>query len=267
MVSFVISIVLAAFFTLTGCSVINAFASPSKGWRKRPSFPELAKSNKVSGKSRTKKESWDALRFFQQSSKFISMPSFGKSESIVVRPGDIIWKPGVQSSSNNNFGWAPLDDVVMGGVSSSSIDNETGIWKGTVSDTNNGGFVGVRTTPFSKVLNMENCSGVTFQLKGGDGNRFKAVIRDSTDFNGVCWTTSFGTPKGFFEQNKMATVKVSFNDQTPTIFAKTVPGEIFNAENTVGLQLAYSKFEYDGDINPKFSLGEFSLQIVEVRAY
>lgn len=267
MVSCVVTVVLAAVYTLTACSVINAFSSPSKGWGKRPIFPELAKSNKVSAESQTKKQSWDALRFFRQSSKFISMPSLGRSQSIVVEPGDIVWKPGAQFSSNNNFGWAPLDDVVMGGVSSSSIDNETGIWKGRVSDANNGGFVGIRTTPFSKTLNMKNCSGVTFQLKGGDGNRFKAVIRDSTDFNGICWSTSFDTPKRLFDREKMATVKVPFKDQIPTIFAKTVEGEIFNAESVVGLQLAYSKFEYNGDINAKFSLGEFSLQILEVRAY
>ena len=229
----------------------NALSSPPKGWKTRPVMPELAKSNKNRGeKSNTgKREPWDPIRFIQQSSKFIPKPSFGRSDSTVVRPGDIIWKPGVSSSLNNNFRWAPLDDVVMGGVSSSMIDNETGSWKGTVSESNNGGFVGIRTTPFSNTLNFEQCTGIRLRLRGGDGRTFKAIVRDSTDFNGICWTTSFDMPrvKSFFsvfddsEIKTTTTIKIPFKNQIPTIFAKTVPGEIFNSENIVGLQIAYSK--------------------------
>ena len=61
-----------------------------------------------------------------------------------VSVGETLWTP---SSSENFFRFSPLDDVVMGGASSSTIDNNTGIWKGTVTDANNGGFVGVRSVP------------------------------------------------------------------------------------------------------------------------
>ena len=38
-------------------------------------------------------------------------------------------------------------------------------------------------------------------------------------------------------------------------------------DNIVGLQLVYSKFEYDGGLNAKFEIGDVDLQIMEIRAY
>jgi len=133
---------------------------------------------------------------------------------------------------------------VMGGASESEFDVNTGMWRGTVTSANNGGFVGIRTTP-SFLFNMENCVGIELKLKGGNGKRFKAVIRDSTDFNGVCWTTSFDAPKLFGDffggSTSVGTVKIPFDKQIPTIFARTVPDQQFKNDNLVGLQLAYSK--------------------------
>ena len=63
------------------------------------------------------------------------------------------------------------------------------------------------------------------------------------------------------------TVRVPFQDQIPTIFARTVPDQTFQKDNLVGLQLSYSKFEYDGDLNPNFELGDVQLQLLEISAY
>jgi len=35
----------------------------------------------------------------------------------------------------------------------------------------------------------------------------------------------------------------------------------------VGLQFAYSKFEYDGKLNENFDVGDFTLQIAELKTY
>ena len=132
----------------------------------------------------------------------------------------------------------------MGGASNSEIDNNTGIWKGTVTSANNGGFVGIRTTPasFAPALDMNQCKGIQIKLKGGDGKRFKAIVRDSKDFNGICWTTSFDAPnKSILFQNNSGVIKIPFNKQIPTIFANVIPDATFNSENVVGFQLTYSK--------------------------
>ena len=222
--------------------------------------------------AQAERQPWDAFRFVRQSSRFIRPPNPFRTSGAarVVQPGDVMWSAGDDKNGGGNdaaigpkMTWAPLDDVVMGGVSSSEFDNNTGMWGGTVSSTNNGGFVGIRTTPFDPPLDMAGCRGIELRLRGGDAKRFKAVVRDSTEFNGVCWTSSFDAPRN----RNGGTVRLPFAKQVPTIFANTVEGKTFMANNVVGFQLAYSKFEYDGGLNPKFALGDFSLQLVEVKAY
>lgn len=246
-------------------SPADAFSTTSLPWCRNAlvTVAESKASSEAESSATGRRQPWDVLRFVRQSSRFVSppkVPFFPSGRPKVVRPGDIIWSPS-SSSSSNPFQWAPLDDVVMGGVSSSTVDNGTGVWRGTVSSANSGGFVGVRSTPMNVPLDMSKCKGIELVLRGGDGKRFKAVVRDSDEFNGVCWTSSFDAPK------KGGAVRLPFQQQVPTIFARTVPGKTFRAGNVMGFQLAYSKFEYDGALNPNFALGEFSLEISEVRAY
>lgn len=152
----------------------------------------------------------------------------------------------------------------MGGASSSTLDNNTGIWSGTVTEANNGGFVGIRSTPFrdNMSLDMSSCEGIELRARQGNGRRFKFVTRDSTDFNGICWATEFDAKK-----NTESTIRIPFAKQVPTIFAKTVSGKTYDNTNTVGFQLAYSKFAFDEKLNDNFQLGEFALQITELKSY
>jgi hypothetical protein len=158
--------------------------------------------------------------------------------------GDVIWAAG---ASRNPFTFSALDDVVMGGASESTFDNNTGTWRGAVTTANNGGFVGVRSAPFAQALDMSSCNGFLVKLRGGEGRRVKGTVRDSTDFNGVCWTSSFNTKKSLnpFQGGKGATtvqsIKIPFDKQIPTIFAKSIPGQVFKKENIEGIQFAYSK--------------------------
>lgn len=197
--------------------------------------------NKSDSSPSDKREPWDFFRFVRQSSKFVSLPK-PPTQPSVIEPGDILWSP-----SSSDFSWSPLDDVVMGGVSSSTFDNENGKWSGFVTDKNSGGFVGIRTTPFvPKALDMSYCQGIEFTLKGVGRNQFKAVVRDSTDFNGICWTDTFGggSKWGLWSSNnseKAVKVKVPLDQLVPTIFAKTVPDKVLEKGNIVGFQLVYSK--------------------------
>ena len=275
--------------TLVGLCVyqVNALSSVKKGWKTRPLVPELSRSDKddddvtLESKNDKKREPWDALRFVQQSSKFVSMPQLFSSKgktAKVIQPNTELWKAG-----SNSLQWAPLDDVVMGGVSSSIVDNDTGIWSGTVSDANSGGFVGIRTTPLTTSLDMSDCSGIELYLRGNGSplipqQRFKIIIRDSTDFNGVCWTSSFDIPSSTGKQNNIIDrfltsllpgndddeeknndndvirVKIPFEELIPTIFAKTVPDQTLQKENIVGFQFAYSKVCHLNSISKLYQL-------------
>lgn len=260
-------------------SSASAFAN-QKGWGNRPLVPELSKRSEEGTK---KREKWDLIRFISQSSKFITLPKPPlplpgiTKRPTKVYPGDILWSSDSNANTNKNlkFTFAPLDDVVMGGVSSSTFSK--GKWSGTVSDSNSGGFVGIRSTPFASAIDMNQCKGVELRLKGSRVNIFKAVIRDSTDFNGVCWTSAFGGDKGMAggllanlggnEKGEEYTVKISFEELIPTIFARTVPGQKLSKRTIQGFQIAYSKFLFDGELNPKFTLGDFFLGLLEVKAY
>jgi len=206
------------------------------------------------------RQPWNLFQFVQQSSRFINFfPSSKQLQKQLIKPGNILWKAG---ASTNEFTFAPLDDVVMGGASSSKFKSSTGTWEGQVTDANNGGFVGIRSSPYIN-WDMSQCQGIEVQLRNRDNNpiQLKVVLRDSTQFNGVSWTTSRDIV------NKRKSVKIPFSKQIPTIFAKTVSGQTFSKETVKGIQLVYSKFEYDGALNPKFSLGDFQIQVEEIRAY
>lgn len=257
-------LLLLVLVTLSSICSTNAFASKNS-WTDRPLVPELAQQPESDDASNTKTtKKWNAGRFISQSSKFISLPKVPlpgmNAQPTIVQPGDTVWSS--DSSANNSFKFAPLDDVVMGGVSYSTFEN--GKWKGNVSESNSGGFIGIRSTPFKAALDMSACQGIEFKIRGGKNKVFKAVVRDSTDFNGVCWTKAFG---GGFRIGDEYTVKIKFDELIPTIFARTVPGQVLDKSNIEAFQVAYSKFLFDGDLNPKFELGDFSLDLVELKAF
>ena len=199
---------------------------------------------------------WNAVRFLQQSSKFVRLfPT--RSQRRILQPSDSL--PFSQM--------APLDDVVMGGASASSFDSSTSIWKGTVTDANNGGFIGIRSSN-SFVWDATQCTGLEWEIENVDRRPFqlKFVVRDSTDFNGVTWTTIAKVQPG-----RTNRVRVPFQQLVGARFAKRLDdkgGKVaFNAANIVGVQITYSKFEYDGQLNPTFQAGELMLKIKSLKTY
>ena len=243
--------------------------SSTTGWTARPIVPELEQ-----GRTETPKEQrvpWDFRRFVSQSSKFIELPSLLPSTAAAAR----VVSAGESFPELQLF---PLDDVVMGGASSSTFDNDSRTWAGEVTSLNSGGFVGIRCKTLSPALDLSATSGVELKLRSGGSpvaRRFKLILRDSTDFNGVCWTASFtvgGSPVGALQKmltgaNAVETVRIPYAELVPTIFAKTVPDVTIDLRNIVGVQLALSKFEYDGGLNSLFAEGSFELELLDVAAY
>lgn len=242
---------------------VNSFTANSQppNVLKTTALSSSRSSSSTDKTSSAKRAPWDFVRFVRQSSKFVSLPK-PPTRPNKIQPGDILWEP---SSSSSSFSWGPLDDVVMGGASSSNFNNNDGEWSGFVTDTNSGGFVGIRTTPFKQALDMSSCSGVEFKLTGTGSKQFKAVLRDSTEFNGICWTDTFGGASRWglwsnndSESDKEVKVKVPFEKLVPTIFAKTVPNVSLKKDNIVGFQLVYSKVRIEqlnvGSFKHKFPL-------------
>ncbi|KAH7278558.1 hypothetical protein KP509_38G046400 [Ceratopteris richardii] len=167
--------------------------------------------------------------------------------------------------------WGALDDVVMGGVSESSLQidlkggedgSPVGVFKGFVSTDNNGGFASVRTKNFELPENLSAYEGLELRIKG-DGHRYKMIIRTSKDWDALGYAFSFDTVK-----DQWQSVKLPFSEFSPTFRARTVSNaEAINTSNILSLQLMYSKFEYDGKLNPTFEAGRFELPISSIKAY
>ncbi|CAB78883.1 putative protein [Arabidopsis thaliana] len=190
-------------------------------------------------------------------------------DGVGLENGKLIF--GVGDNTFKDLPWGALDDVVMGGVSESNFivdltagenGGPTGIFKGIVSTTNNGGFTSVRTKNFPEAENVSAYDGLELRLKG-DGLRYKLIVRTSQDWDTVGYTASFDTSPGQWQS-----VRLPFSSLRPVFRARTVTdAPPFNASSIISLQLMFSKFEYDGKLNPTFKEGPFELPLSSIRAY
>jgi hypothetical protein len=160
--------------------------------------------------------------------------------------------------------WGAVDDVVMGGVSASRLQlgNDLAYFTGNVSTENNGGFASVRTKNFANPWDLSAYEGFRLRVKG-DGQRYKLIARCEGRWDGVGYSFSFDTIA-----DQWLTVDIPFASLIPVFRAKSVPemGK-FDPKQVYALQLMLSKFEYDGQLNPTFKPGVFSLAIAAISVY
>lgn len=160
--------------------------------------------------------------------------------------------------------WGAVDDVVMGGVSESDIRlvDGTALFAGNVSTANSGGFASVRTRNFEPAFNLVGYEGVELRIKG-DGKRYKFLIRTETKWDGTAYSYSFDTVS-----DSWISVRIPFAELIPVFRAKTLKDSPpIDSSNICSCQLMLSKFEYDGELNPKFLPGSFALQVESLKAY
>jgi uncharacterized protein YbjT (DUF2867 family) len=168
-----------------------------------------------------------------------------------------------QPSSDIKETWGALDDVVMGGVSESSLRlaDAVAYFSGTVSTANSGGFASVRTRNFDQAIDLSPFDGVELRVKG-DGKRYKFMLRTETRWDGIAHSYSFDTVP-----DTWITVRIPFSAFVPVFRAKTVDNAPIDPSRVHAFQLMLSKFEYDGALNPKFDPGFFQLQVESIQAY
>ena len=93
------------------------------------------------------------------------------------------------------LGWNPVNDRVMGGVSTSQA-TATAEWMafiGVVSLDNNGGFASIRALPCE--YGLAGTSSLILRIKG-DGQTYKFGIRTDDAFDGVQYQSRFATQSG-----------------------------------------------------------------------
>ena len=100
--------------------------------------------------------------------------------------------------------WQPINDGVMGGVSSSQLRPEPGghaLFSGRVSLDNNGGFASVRCRPCA--LGRPDVAAYVLQVCG-DGKRYKLNLRTDDAFDGIHYQAGFQPPAGVWTTCRLA---------------------------------------------------------------
>lgn len=224
---------------------------------------------------------WDLPRFLRTLIFFEALPWLGCLQNLLAANSCVPTKPMKPVNLNSNHDdltlldfsqpdsdlkgvWGPVDDVVMGGVSASEMRFLPGkaVFSGQVSTANNGGFASVRTKNWHPPLDLSAYSGLELKIQG-DGKRYKLILRSDDTWDGVGYSYSFDS-----FNNHAQTIRIPFNKLIPSVRAKTRwDMGAFDPRYLSSIQVMYSKFEYDGQLNPTFSPGFFSLDIFSVKAY
>jgi uncharacterized protein YbjT (DUF2867 family) len=181
-----------------------------------------------------------------------------------LRPGEKLLFDFTNPTTEIKNSWGAVDDVVMGGVSESRLQlaNNRAIFTGNVSTANNGGFASVRTLNFNPPWDLSDYEGIELRVQG-DGKRYKFIARCEGKWDGIGYCHSFDTIYNFPQ-----TIRIPFKNLIPVFRAKTVTNASdFDASKVYSMQLMFSKFEYDGALNPNFSPGVFSLEVESIKAY
>jgi hypothetical protein len=149
--------------------------------------------------------------------------------------------------------WSIVNDGVMGGRSSSSIDvteQHTALFTGFLSLENNGGFASTRAALESNSLS--GFDGVTIRLKG-DGRRYQLRFRMDGGFDGVAYQMEFETESGEWME-----IDLPFEAFQPT-FRGFVPPR--------AAPLDASRIRQMGILIGDKNQGPFALEVDWVKAY
>ncbi|MGD1942463.1 MAG: CIA30 family protein [Leptolyngbyaceae cyanobacterium] len=160
--------------------------------------------------------------------------------------------------------WGAVDDVVMGGASASGLSLLPGYGRfaGNVSTANSGGFASVRTRNFDPPFDLSSWQGVRLVVRG-DGQRYKVILRNSNNWDSLAYCTSVDT-----EAEQWLGIDIPFAAMQATFRAKTQStAPPLNPSTVCSWQLMLSKFEYDGNQNPHFRAGAFSLDVRSLGVY
>ena len=113
--------------------------------------------------------------------------------------------------------WAAVDDVVMGGVSSSRLEQGEGaaVFTGRVSLERGGGFASVRGPVIDS--DFSACTGIALRVRG-DGHVYRLRLYDTGRFDGVAWQARFPTSAG-----EWRTLELPFTDFEASFRGRVVP--------------------------------------------
>jgi NADH dehydrogenase [ubiquinone] 1 alpha subcomplex assembly factor 1 len=149
--------------------------------------------------------------------------------------------------------WMPINDVVMGGVSTGRMETTgdgTAAFTGLVSLENGGGFASVRSRPGEH--DFGEYSGLELRIRG-DGRRYKINLETDLQANGILYRSVFETREGEWQ-----TLRLPFAEFLPTFrgrLERGAPPLDLSSVTSLGLMISDRQ------------AGPFRLEIARIGAY
>lgn len=159
----------------------------------------------------------------------------------------------VDFSDADRSEWYVVNDGVMGGLSRSDIqrtDHDTGLFTGTLSLENNGGFASVRAVVGPH--DLSNYAGLQIRVRG-DGRTYQLRLRSDDRFDGIAYRALFETGDG-----EWTTIQIPFDQCLPTFRGRIVAD---------ARPLDVSRIHQLSFLLADKKAGTFSLEIDFVRAW
>ena len=160
--------------------------------------------------------------------------------------------------------WLPLDDVIMGGQSSSKLevspDHQGARWSGTLI-VEGGGFCGNRSPPLELSdggKGLSSFDGISMRVKG-DGSTFKINIKTVEQLQApeCTYQATFDTSPG-----EWVNVEIPFVAFSPVRMASSDPSRPpLDPSKIATFGLVYSRFDFNKSPNPNYHPGPFTLDI------
>lgn len=171
------------------------------------------------------------------------------------------------SSEEDLAKWQRLDDVIMGGNSSSVLErardgSDVAVWRGDLV-IEGGGFCGTRTLPLQ--LDLSEYDGIALRVRGR-GRALKLNIKTDTFSEPEdTYQAAFDTADG----EDWTSVFIPWHEFIPVKRAKTVPsGPPLDPSKIRSFGLVYSRFAFNGFPNDAHTPGPFEIEFEGgIRAY
>jgi len=152
-----------------------------------------------------------------------------------------------------------INDEVMGGKSTSSLEySDALIFNGTI-NTDGGGFCSIRTLGDDTPLGLSS-GGALLVDAAGDGMLYKVTLHTSDSW-------SMGTPTWSYDflAGDRKTYQIPLSAFVASRQGRSSSEKTLDAEQVTGIGFSLSLLTSDGEANPNFGPGPFSLQVYGVR--
>jgi Complex I intermediate-associated protein 30 (CIA30) len=180
------------------------------------------------------------------------------------------------STRNETDRFERIDDVIMGGISSSTLrqmEEPFARWSGVCRE-DGGGFCGVRTLPFKDPIDGDEYEGIFLECRLSSDNEpdrriWKMTTRCDVSRGEQLYQAMFqvpAKPEGEEGEPEFSTIYIPFSDFRLVRGARLVNQEPMNTTALYQIGITLSKFSIAENMTtiPNFRAGYFELQIKQI---